>query len=143
VSVRPSVTAVDCGSLPAVLNASLPMNVQTTYLSDVTYWCLPGHFFHRDAFYKTVTCQADGSWSPANVKPCVRKSTKCITTQTVCSAGMWFANLLCRFNHKLVHRSSNRAWRRTTLLTETNALTAMNAKSLTTLTYYLINNARK
>jgi len=45
-----------------------------SHLSDVTFTCLPGHFFHRNVFHKTVTCQADGSWSPTYVKPCVRTS---------------------------------------------------------------------
>ena len=64
------VSAVDCGSLPAVLNASTGTPVRTTYLCDVTFTCMPGHFFHRDVFDKTITCQADGVWT--DIKSCVR-----------------------------------------------------------------------
>jgi len=67
-------SAVDCGPPPAVLHASTSTPVRTTYLSDVTYTCLPGHFFHRNVFDKTVTCQADGVWS--DVDACVRKFTR-------------------------------------------------------------------
>jgi len=83
-------SAADCGSPPAVSNASTGTYLQTTYLSDViahshlsdviahshlsdvTFTCQPGHFFHRDVFVKTVTCQADGIWT--DIKSCVRKS---------------------------------------------------------------------
>jgi len=45
-----------------------------SHLSDVTYTCLPGHFFHRDVFHKTITCDADGVWKQKDkIKPCVRK----------------------------------------------------------------------
>jgi len=67
-------SAVDCGPPPAVLHASISIPERTSYLSDVTYTCLPGHFFHRDVFDKTVTCQADGVWSDVNA--CVRKFTR-------------------------------------------------------------------
>ena len=74
-SVSVPASAVDCGFPPAVVNASRGTHIQTTYLSDVTYTCLPGHFFHRDVFHKTITCDADGVWSPTDIKPCVRKSS--------------------------------------------------------------------
>jgi len=64
-------SAVDCGSPPVVWNVSVSTPVGTTYLCDVTFTCLPGHFFHRDVFVKTITCQADGVWT--DVKSCVRK----------------------------------------------------------------------
>ena len=56
------ISVIDCGQPPTILNALKPLHFNTTYLSEVTYTCVPNTWFDRDVFNMTAVCGLKGYW---------------------------------------------------------------------------------
>ena len=65
--------ALDCGEPPAMERSFASPYAGTTFEDQIYFRCYHGHWFARDVYDVTVTCEADGKWSNTDSTACRRK----------------------------------------------------------------------